>query len=95
MLLRPSESRIDKIFRSTPRQYYFDCPLQTGPGFKPPSKEAFSTCHDIQINDIIILATDGVWDNVFDNEVISMIEKKLGQEARRELSLQQLQELSD
>lgn len=38
--------------------------------YNPPTK-AFEDSHRVRHNDIVILATDGVTDNLFDEEIIS------------------------
>ena len=74
LILRPADPTIEKVFRSTSQQHYFNCPYQTGNhSVKPPSAQGFSTSHDIQLNDIIILGTDGLWDNVFDDDIMSLV----------------------
>ena len=74
MLLRPNGSELTKVYRSETQQYYFDCPFQTGNHSRtPPSAEAFETTHEVNPNDIVVLGTDGLWDNLFDEDVISLI----------------------
>jgi len=74
LILRPADPKIEKVFRSTSQQHYFNCPYQTGNhSKKPPSAQCFSASHDIQLNDLIILGTDGLWDNMFDDEIMSLV----------------------
>lgn len=72
MILRPERgaTAVEKLFRSESQQHYFNCPYQTGMRYNPPSEEAKVDSHQVQHNDIIILATDGVTDNLFDEEII-------------------------
>ena len=35
--------------------------------------EAIDNVHDVQEYDIIVMASDGVWDNLFDNDIIDLI----------------------
>jgi protein phosphatase PTC7 len=39
------------------------------------------------------MGTDGLWDNLFDNDIISLLETKLN--GRQSLNVKQLQELSE
>ena len=74
MILRPErgEAAVNKLFRSVSQQSRFNCPYQTGMrSSRPPSKLAKVNSHRVQHNDIVILATDGVTDNLFDEEIIS------------------------
>ena len=84
MLLRPKSSpdgsvSLQKLFRSESQQHYFNCPFQIGNHNKSaPSKQAFETSHAVNPEDILVLGTDGLWDNLFDEDVITLIEKRLG-----------------
>jgi len=81
LILRPQDQAIVKVFKSQSQQYYFDCPYQTGNFTKDkPSSESFSTVHDCQLHDIIVMGTDGLWDNLFDGDIISMLESKIKNE---------------
>ncbi|CAI2377315.1 unnamed protein product [Moneuplotes crassus] len=62
-----------KMYRSLEQQHYFDCPYQVGTHGDHPYK-ANDEVHSVVHNDIIVMATDGVWDNTFDEEVIKVIE---------------------
>lgn len=75
LLLRRGESgNLESVFRSTSQQHYFNCPYQFGiHNKKPPSDQAFSTVHLIEENDILVLGTDGLWDNLFDQDIIDLI----------------------
>jgi serine/threonine protein phosphatase PrpC len=39
-----------------------------------PSKECYCTEHEIKHDDIIVMGSDGLWDNVFDEEIIQLLE---------------------
>ena len=77
MIIRPESSDsssstpgVTKLFRSVEAQHYFNCPFQTGWRYSPP-KRAKENSHAVRHNDIVVLATDGVTDNLFDEEIIS------------------------
>lgn len=77
MIIRPKkDSRIDKLYRSIEQQHYFDCPFQWGTRGDNPSK-ARDEEHSVLHNDIIVMGTDGVWDNCFDKELIDIIKQSI------------------
>ena len=41
-------------------------------------KDAVQTSHQLQDGDVIVLATDGFWDNVFTKEAIELVDRELG-----------------
>lgn len=71
LILRPSNQKLVKLYRSKEQQHYFDCPYQCGTGSKIGDRPARAAVmeHEVQNGDIIVMATDGVWDNCFDYEI--------------------------
>ncbi|CAK9164154.1 unnamed protein product [Ilex paraguariensis] len=62
------------IFSSTPQEHYFDCPYQLS------SEVVGQTYLDAKVSsvelmegDTIIMGSDGLFDNVFDHEVVSTV----------------------
>ncbi|KAF9931747.1 hypothetical protein FBU30_009671 [Linnemannia zychae] len=41
-------------------------------------KDAVQTTHQLQDGDVIVLATDGFWDNVFTKDAIELVDRELG-----------------
>lgn len=79
LLLRPDlteESGFKLIFRSKEQQYKFNHPYQCGTNYKPPY-HADTFAHFVQHNDILVLATDGVLDNLYDPMIISCIQPEI------------------
>lgn len=69
------------VARSRPQQHYFDCPLQLG--CHPTYVDATDTARDadvtevaLQDGDIIVCATDGVWDNCFESDVVQLVSQQ-------------------
>ncbi|RZC90651.1 hypothetical protein C5167_028483 [Papaver somniferum] len=64
------------IFATTPQEHYFDCPYQL-------SSEAISQTYldatvsniDVMEGDKIIMGSDGLFDNVYDHEIVSTISR--------------------
>ena len=77
MILKPNTQRgLAKMYRSTEQQHRFNCPYQVGTGKDNPYL-SISETHYVEHNDIIVLGTDGLWDNAFDNEVMTIIDQNL------------------
>lgn len=69
LLLRPDEQQSSSvIFKSESQQHYFNCPFQVGGHSKLPTKQ-FENEHKLKNDDIIVMGTDGVWDNLFDKDI--------------------------
>jgi protein phosphatase PTC7 len=89
MVLRPTLQgagrhgtyKLTLAFHSTFQWHYFNCPLQLGIDVDgandkfdtPAAAEVFSV--PVQVGDIILLCTDGIYDNVTDDQLISMAEE--------------------
>ncbi|KAF6004307.1 hypothetical protein F1559_004850 [Cyanidiococcus yangmingshanensis] len=61
------------IFRSKEQQHYFNCPYQLGTQSKDTPYDAFVDRIDVQVGDWLVLGTDGLFDNVFDEEIVDCI----------------------
>ncbi|KAI8996974.1 phosphatase 2C-like domain-containing protein [Pilobolus umbonatus] len=61
------------IFRSEEQQHAFNFPYQLGIKSRdqPSHAQAFNV--QVQKDDIIIMATDGLYDNLFDNEILQLV----------------------
>ncbi|KAG0047942.1 Protein phosphatase PTC7 [Gryganskiella cystojenkinii] len=92
------------IYESPSQQHFWNCPYQLTvlpPGYPGAKqhvmdmpKDAAQTSHQLQDGDVIVLATDGFWDNVFTKEAIELVDRELGdiiqQSKKLPLSSQQL-----
>ncbi|KAF9430827.1 Protein phosphatase PTC7 [Entomortierella beljakovae] len=73
------------IYESPSQQHFWNCPYQLSvlpPGYPAAvmdtPKDAAQTSHQLQDGDVIVLATDGFWDNVFTKEAIELVDRELG-----------------
>ena len=67
-IYRPDGEGLQKVFRSKEQQYSFNFPYQCGTGCELPTA-AFDNEHEIQHHDVVIMGTDGLFDNVFDKDM--------------------------
>lgn len=72
LLLRKEGLDLVQIFRTKEQQHSFNFPYQVGTGGDDPAK-ADSQIHDVKDGDIIILGSDGLWDNLFDIKIIDLV----------------------
>ena len=72
MLLRKQGLDLITLFRSKEQQHSFNFPFQVGTGGDDPAK-AENQIHDIKDQDILVMGSDGLWDNLFDIKIIDMI----------------------
>uniref|UniRef100_A0A061QJK1 Protein phosphatase n=1 Tax=Tetraselmis sp. GSL018 TaxID=582737 RepID=A0A061QJK1_9CHLO len=71
------------VFRSEPLQHYFDCPFQFGA--YPEYVEMTDTPVDaqeyrltIKPGDVVVMGSDGLWDNCFEEEIAKVVTQKAG-----------------
>ncbi|KAI3676384.1 hypothetical protein L1987_85990 [Smallanthus sonchifolius] len=62
------------IFSTFPQEHYFDCPYQlSSEAVSQTYLDATVTSIDSMKGDIIVMGSDGLFDNVFDHEIVSTI----------------------
>lgn len=70
LVIRPSEAKV--IFKTKEQWHWFDCPMQLGTNSKDtPRKDAVLSKVELEENDIVIAASDGVIDNLWEHEILS------------------------
>jgi protein phosphatase PTC7 len=65
LLLRKSGLDLVSVFRSKEMQHSFNFPFQVGTGGDDPQK-AKEQVHSVRDKDILVVGTDGLFDNLFD-----------------------------
>ncbi|KAJ3217104.1 hypothetical protein HDU67_008481 [Dinochytrium kinnereticum] len=69
MIIRNNEA----IFRSEEQQHSFNFPFQLGTGSKDLPRDAQKYAVKVLEGDIVIMGSDGIFDNVFDEEVLEIV----------------------
>jgi len=72
LLLRKSGYDLVTLFRSKEQTHGFNFPYQVGVGGDDP-KLGETQVHEIQNNDILIVGTDGLFDNMYDKQITEII----------------------
>ena len=72
LLLRKSGMDLVSIFRTTEQTHSFNFPFQIGTSGDDPAKADKNT-HKVQDNDIIVVGSDGLWDNLYDIKIIELL----------------------
>lgn len=62
----------DVIFRTSEQQHSFNFPFQLGTGSKDQPADAMSFHVKVKEGDIVIVASDGLFDNLFDDEILDI-----------------------
>eukprot|EP00933_Yihiella_yeosuensis_P050666 TRINITY_DN48464_c0_g1_i1.p1 TRINITY_DN48464_c0_g1~~TRINITY_DN48464_c0_g1_i1.p1 ORF type:complete len:372 (-),score=81.96 TRINITY_DN48464_c0_g1_i1:83-1111(-) len=65
------------VFRSSDQTHYFNCPYQLGSGNAPVETPDFIQVR-VRTGDLIVAATDGVFDNLFDHQVQAIVARHMG-----------------
>ena len=65
------------IFETKTQTHGFNFPLQLGPTSKDSPKDADETFIKASVGDILVLATDGVWDNIWVSDIENEIKRAL------------------
>lgn len=77
ILRKNEEGKYTGLFRSQEQQHRFNFPFQCGTNGDPISS-ALTNSHEIQENDMVIVGTDGLFDNVFDEEIVKIVNENEG-----------------
>ncbi|KAL4999244.1 hypothetical protein BDV10DRAFT_193708 [Aspergillus recurvatus] len=71
LIIRPSEKNV--VFRTEEQWHWFDCPMQLGTNsVDTPQKDAVLSLVDLEEGDIVLALSDGVLDNLWEHEVLSI-----------------------
>lgn len=76
-LLSRSDTGYVKSFRSVEQQHAFNFPFQVGTNGDDPESAEF-TEHPVAKDDILIVASDGLFDNLFDEKIVKIVNKNAG-----------------
>ncbi|KAG1468564.1 hypothetical protein G6F56_003761 [Rhizopus delemar] len=68
---------MDYIFQSEEQQHSFNYPYQLGLLSKDQPKDAQVFSINVEKGDIIIMATDGLYDNLFDSDILNIVRKHI------------------
>ena len=62
------------VFQTNEQQHYFNCPFQLGMGSDDSPLDAdYYIIDDLRHGDLIVAGTDGVWDNVYEEELLQLV----------------------
>lgn len=82
-VLRPGNE--DAVYKSKEQWHWFDCPRQLGTN-SPDQPKDVAVCDvvDIQVGDLVLCVSDGVTDNLWENEICDKVTETMGKWARGE-----------
>lgn len=71
MVYRPKTKEV--LYRTEEQQHDFNFPKQLGTNSDDYPEHSDVKVLDVEIGDIVLLATDGLFDNVFDEDIIRVL----------------------
>ena len=77
MLVRPEGDSLSLLYRSKDQVFSFDFPFQCGTNGNSPHESA-QTRHAVRNGDLVVLGSDGVWDNLYDEMVLDTVRGVVG-----------------
>ena len=69
------------VFRTDDQTHFFNCPFQIGTNSNDGPEKADQVELDVASGDVVVAATDGVFDNLFDEDVERELNNALGKDA--------------
>mmetsp|Transcript_1884 Transcript_1884/g.3297 ORF Transcript_1884/g.3297 Transcript_1884/m.3297 type:complete len:450 (-) Transcript_1884:139-1488(-) len=60
------------LYRTVEQQHYFNCPFQLGSESVDTPESAIRIAVSVQEGDLVIMGTDGLWDNMYDKDMIEI-----------------------
>lgn len=82
-VLRPGNE--DAVYKSKEQWHWFDCPRQLGTNSPDQPKEvAVMDVVDVEVGDLVLCASDGVTDNLWENEICDKVTETMGKWKRKE-----------
>ena len=79
-VLRRDQHAWAVVQKTSEQLHYFNCPLQLGTGSMDSPQHAEAYSHECVVGDIVVMATDGLFDNVFQEEVCYLLDDVLDSE---------------
>ncbi|CAI5472073.1 unnamed protein product [Closterium sp. Yama58-4] len=61
------------VHKTTPHEHFFDCPYQFGSESSDSADDAEVLSFSVQEGDTVVMASDGLFDNVFDKDIASIV----------------------
>eukprot|EP00284_Hemiselmis_tepida_P016808 CAMPEP_0174928922 /NCGR_PEP_ID=MMETSP1355-20121228/26826_1 /TAXON_ID=464990 /ORGANISM="Hemiselmis tepida, Strain CCMP443" /LENGTH=364 /DNA_ID=CAMNT_0016175105 /DNA_START=55 /DNA_END=1149 /DNA_ORIENTATION=- len=77
----PEDGTLKVVWKTNPQQHFFNCPFQLGGSSPDSPDQAMKFTVPLQSGDLVIIGTDGFYDNVYENQMIDLLEYTQGQDA--------------
>mmetsp|Transcript_13330 Transcript_13330/g.22137 ORF Transcript_13330/g.22137 Transcript_13330/m.22137 type:complete len:274 (-) Transcript_13330:155-976(-) len=81
LLRHDDQGKLFIALRSEEQTHYFNCPWQLGTGSTDLPEHGDKLEGSVIAGDVLVLATDGCFDNLFDSELIALIQQSQGASA--------------
>ena len=73
-IIRPKDGHGDVLYKTKEQWHWFDCPRQLGTN-SPDTPQTNAVCDivDVQEGDVVVVVSDGLTDNLFENEIVQKV----------------------
>eukprot|EP00285_Hemiselmis_virescens_P008817 CAMPEP_0173391796 /NCGR_PEP_ID=MMETSP1356-20130122/18593_1 /TAXON_ID=77927 ORGANISM="Hemiselmis virescens, Strain PCC157" /NCGR_SAMPLE_ID=MMETSP1356 /ASSEMBLY_ACC=CAM_ASM_000847 /LENGTH=373 /DNA_ID=CAMNT_0014349485 /DNA_START=75 /DNA_END=1196 /DNA_ORIENTATION=+ len=68
------DGKLELVWKTQPQQHFFNCPFQLGGSSPDSPDQAMKYSVPLTAGDILVLGTDGLFDNVYDNQLLDLLE---------------------
>lgn len=73
VVFRKMDGQFSDIYHTPMQQHYFNCPFQFASEAGDPAQAADLLEFDVEEGDLVVTSTDGMWDNLFVEDIAGII----------------------
>jgi protein phosphatase PTC7 len=93
--VKASTGRFETVYRTSEQTHFFNCPYQIGTNSNDGPEHADLVEFAVHPGDIVVIATDGIFDNLFDADIEEQINNELGGKQYVNLTKDNMQNLAN
>lgn len=75
----PAGGPLAVVYKTNPQMHYFNCPFQLGGSSPDTPDQCVRIACPLAPGDVLVIASDGLYDNIFDEQILQILESSAGQ----------------